>query len=60
MDIFSFDIHTNFESFSSCMGSIKEFLNRDGVLVWSLVPTGYELSAKEGLGFPITKQKGIW
>ena len=60
MDILSLDIYTNAEIFSSCAGSIKKFLNRGGVLVWGIVPTGYELFAKESLGFLIMKLEGIW
>jgi len=60
LDILSLDIYTNAEIFSSCVGSIKKFLNRGGVLVWGIVPTGYELFAKESLGFLIMKLEGIW
>ena len=60
MDILSLDIYTNAEIFSSCTGSIKKFLDRGGVLVWGIVPTGYELSAKESLGFLMMKLEGIW
>ena len=51
MDILSMDIYTNGEIFSSYTQSIKRFLDRGGVLVWGIVPTGYELFAKESLGF---------
>jgi hypothetical protein len=60
MDILSLDIYTNAEIFSSCVGSIKKFLDRGGVLVWGIVPTGYEIFAKESLGFLIMKLEGIW
>ncbi len=60
MDILSLDIYTNAEIFSSCAGSITKFLDRGGVLVWGIVPTGYELFAKESLGFLIMKLEGVW
>ena len=60
LDILSMDIYTNAEIFSSCAASIKKFLDRGGVLVWGIVPTGYELFAKESLGFLIMKLEGIW
>ncbi len=60
MDILSLDIYTNAEIFSACTGSIKKFLDRGGVLVWGIVPTGYEVFAKESLGFLIMKLEGIW
>ena len=59
MDILSLDIYTNAEIFSSCVGSIKKFLDRGGVLVWGIVPTDYEIFAKESLGFLIMKLEGI-
>ncbi len=60
MDVLSLDIYTNAEIFAACAGSIKKFLNRGGVLVWGIVPTGYEIFAKESLGFLIMKLEGIW
>ncbi len=60
MDILSLDIYTNAEIFAACAGSIKKFLDRGGILVWGIVPTGYEIFAKESLGFLIMKLKGIW
>jgi len=60
MDILSLDIYTNAEIFCACAGSIRNFLDRGGVLVWGIIPTGYELFAKESLGFLIMKLEGIW
>lgn len=60
MDILSLDVYTNAEIFAACAGSIKKFLDRGGVLVWGIVPTGYEIFAKESLGFLIMKLEGIW
>ena len=60
MDILSLDIYTNAEIFAACAGSIKKFLDRGGVLVWGIVPTGYEIFAKESLGFLMMKLEGIW
>lgn len=60
LDILSLDIYTNAEIFSSCAGSIKKFLDRGGILVWGIVPTGYEIFAKESLGFLVMKLEGVW
>jgi len=60
MDILSLDIYTNAEIFSSCTGAIKKFLDRGGVLVWGIVPTGYEIFAKESTDFLSMKLEGIW
>lgn len=59
MDILSLDIYAIAQIFSSCAGSIKKFLNHGEVLVWGLVPTGYELFAKENLGFLMMKLEGM-
>ena len=60
MDILSLDIYTNAEIFASCAGSIQKFLDRGGILVWGIVPTGYEIFAKESVGFLAMKLEGIW
>lgn len=60
IDILSMDVYTNGERFSSCIGSIKKFLDRGGILVWGIVPTGYENFAKESLGFLSMKLEGTW
>ncbi|MGB3210523.1 MAG: hypothetical protein WBB19_07430 [Desulforhopalus sp.] len=60
MDILSLDIYTNAEIFSACTSSIKKFLDRGGVLVWGIMPTGYEIFAKESLGFLVMKLENIW
>jgi hypothetical protein len=60
MDILSMDIYTNAEIFSSCSGSIKKFLDRGGVIVWGIIPTGFEAFSKESLGFLSMKLEGIW
>ena len=60
MDILSMDVYTNGEIFSACADSIKKFLNRGGVLVWGIVPTGFEAFETESLGFLSMKLEGIW
>jgi hypothetical protein len=60
LDILSLDIYTNAERFAACTGSIKRFLDRGGILVWGIIPTGYEMFAKESLGFLSMKLEGIW
>ncbi len=54
------DIYTNAEIFSTYAISIKRFHDRGGILVWGIVPAGYELFANESLGFLIMKLEGIW
>ena len=47
MDILSLDIYTNAEIFASYAPSIQRFLDNDGIIVWGIVPTGFENFEKE-------------
>ncbi len=60
MDVLSMDVYTNGEIFASCADSIRIFLERGGVLVWGIVPTGFEAFEKESLGFLSMQLEGIW
>lgn len=60
MDILSLDVYSNAEIFAACSTSIKKFLNKGGVLVWGIVPTGIETFEKENLDLLAFKLKGIW
>jgi hypothetical protein len=60
MDILSMDIYSNAEIFATCAGSIRKFLDRGGVIVWGIIPTGFEALSKESLGFLTMKLEGIW
>jgi hypothetical protein len=60
MDILSLDIYTNAEIFSSYAPSIKRFLDNDGVIVWGIVPTGFELFGQEGIDSLIDQLENVW
>jgi len=60
MDVLSLDIYSNAEIFTSCTRSIKNFLNRGGILVWGIVPTGIETFEKENLDLLAFKLNNIW
>jgi hypothetical protein len=60
MDVLSLDVYTNAEIFAACNRSIKSFLDRDGVLVWGIVPTGIEAFEKENLDLLAFKLKTIY
>jgi len=60
MDILSLDAYLNAEIFASCATSIKKFLNRGGVLVWGIVPTGIETFEQQNLDLLAFKLNGIW
>ena len=47
LDILSLDVYSNGEVFISYAPSIKKFLDREGMLVWGIVPTNTEPFAKE-------------
>ena len=60
LDIVSLDIYTNAEIFSSYASSIKRFIEKDGVLVWGIVPTGVEFFEKENMDSLIAQLVGVW
>jgi len=60
LEVLSLDVYQNGEIFSSYSGSIKNFLNRGGVLVWGIVPTNYEPFEAENLRTLEAKLVGIW
>ena len=60
MDILSMDIYSNAEIFVSCASSVQQFLDRGGILVWGIVPAGFEYFQKENQDLLIHKLKTIW
>ncbi|RLC01814.1 MAG: hypothetical protein DRH34_08450 [Deltaproteobacteria bacterium] len=60
MDILSFDVYSNAEIFAASAPSIKKFLNKGGILVWGIIPTGFETFEKENLDFLSFKLNNIW
>jgi hypothetical protein len=60
IDILSLDIYSNANIFTACTNSIKKFLDKDGILVWGIVPTGFETFEKENLDLLAFKLKHIW
>ena len=60
LDVLSMDIYTNAEIFSSYASSIKRFIEKGGVLVWGIVPTGVEFFEKESQDSLIAQMEGVW
>jgi len=60
LDILSLDIYSNAEIFSSYAASIKRFLEKGGVLVWGIVPTGTEFFEKENMDSLIGHMEHVW
>jgi len=60
LDILSMDIYTNAEIFSSYAASIKRFIEKGGVLVWGIVPTGTEFFEKENMDSLVVHIERVW
>ncbi len=60
LDVLSMDVYTNAEIFSSYAKSIGKFLDRGGVIVWGIVPTGFEAFAQEKIPSLIKRLENVW
>ncbi len=60
LDVLSLDVYTNAEVFSAYVKSIQRFLERGGVIVWGIVPTGFETFAREDVPGIVQRLEGIW
>lgn len=60
LDILSLDVYTNAEIFSSYAASVRRFLDRGGVIVWGIVPTGFESFEKENIPSLIFRLEETW
>jgi hypothetical protein len=60
LDILSLDIYTNAEIFSSYATSIRRFLERGGIIVWGIVPTGFETFERENIPSLISRLEEVW
>ncbi|MGA6926016.1 MAG: hypothetical protein WBY88_10065 [Desulfosarcina sp.] len=60
LDVLSLDVFTNAEIFSSYAVAIQTFLERGGVIVWGIVPTGFEAFAQEEVPSLIQRLENVW
>jgi len=60
LDVLSLDVYTNGEVFSCYAASIRRFLDRGGVIVWGIVPTGFEAFEQEEMPSLIGRLEDIW
>ncbi|AOY60421.1 MULTISPECIES: hypothetical protein [Desulfococcus] len=60
LDVLSMDLYTNREIFASYGPSIRRFLDRGGVIVWGIVPTGFENFEKEDLPSLTAQLESVW
>jgi hypothetical protein len=59
-DVLSLDLYTNAEIFSSYAVSIGRFIDRGGVIVWGIIPTGFEAFAQADVPALIERLEGVW
>jgi len=60
LDVLSLDVYTNGEVFSCYATSIRKFLDRGGLIVWGIVPTGFDAFEQEEIPSLIRRLEGIW
>jgi len=60
LDVLSLDVYLNGEIFSAYAGSIKNFLNRGGVLIWGIVPTNFEPFEQESIDMLESRLVNLW
>ncbi len=60
LDVLSLDVYTNAEIFSPYASSIKKFIERDGVIVWGIVPTGFETFQNEDMPSMMKRLETVW
>jgi hypothetical protein len=60
MEVLSLDVYTNAEIFASYAGAIRKFLDRGGVIVWGIVPTGLEAFEEENVPSMIQRLEDTW
>ena len=60
LDVLSLDVYTNAEIFASYTAAIKRFLDRGGVIVWGIVPTGLEAFTQEEIPSLVQRLESVW
>lgn len=60
LEVLSLDVYTNAEVFASYAKSITRFLDRGGVIVWGIVPTGFEAFGQEEIPTLIGRLETTW
>jgi len=60
LDVLSLDVYSNGEVFVAYGRSIREFLDRGGIIVWGIVPTNFEPFEKEDMNSLENRLEGLW
>jgi len=60
LDVLSLDVYTNAEVFAAYARSIAKFLDRGGIVVWGIVPTGFEAFGQEEIPGLTLRLETVW
>ncbi len=60
LDVLSLDVYTNAQIIAAYAASVRKFLDRGGVIVWGIVPTGFEAFSKEEIPSLIEHLENVW
>ena len=60
LDVLSLDIYTNAEIFASYAPAIQRFIDKGGIIVWGIVPTGFEAFDQEKMSTLIKRLESVW
>jgi len=60
LEVLSLDIYTNAEIFASYAPSIRKFIEKGGLIVWGIVPTGFEQFDREAIPSLIQHLEFVW
>ncbi len=60
LDVLSLDVYTHSEIFACYATAIGKFLHRGGVIVWGIVPTGFEAFSHEEIPSLIQRLEDVW
>ncbi|MDY6904755.1 MAG: hypothetical protein SWH61_08715 [Thermodesulfobacteriota bacterium] len=60
IDILAMDVYTNGDILAASARSIKQFLDRGGILCWGIVPTNMEPFSAETMDTLTTRLENVW
>lgn len=60
LEVLSLDVYTNAEIFACYAPAVRKFLDRGGVIVWGIVPTGFEAFSQEEIPSLIRRLEAVW
>lgn len=60
LDVLSLDVYTNAEIFSAYAPAVRKFIDRGGLIVWGIVPTGMEAFSQAEIPSLIQRLEKVW